>query len=158
MHVMYYTVLRITMHFVVWHVSTTDTCCQMHSAESTIEARIIGLQDIKQAVVGQIINENNSGSSFSNEGSGTGTEDRSKMPTPGGLGAVLWTSVRASVTDGPIHSIPSELSRVTANSAEVRIYSTLNSTEKLYTKNFGPLTPSELLNFSYFLVWFSGSG
>jgi TATA-binding protein-associated factor len=30
-------------------------------AESTIEARIIGLQDLKQTVVNEIVNENNSG-------------------------------------------------------------------------------------------------
>jgi hypothetical protein len=30
-------------------------------AESTIEARIIGLQDLKQTVVNEIVNEKNSG-------------------------------------------------------------------------------------------------
>ena len=93
------------------------------SAESTIEARIIGLQDLKQAVVNEIINENNSGSTFLRSASLTTSDTSSsahnksidnstdiipdesyekmkmKSQERRGFGTVLWNSVRTSVLE-----------------------------------------------------------
>ena len=91
------------------------------SAESTIEARIIGLQDLKQAVVNEIINENNSGSTFLRSASLTTSDtsssahnksidnsmdikpdksyEKMKSQERGGFGTVLWNSVRTSVLE-----------------------------------------------------------
>jgi hypothetical protein len=83
----------------------------LSSAESTIEARIIGLQDLKQAVVGEIINESNSGADFVRATGSTDSTgaDQGKPPRPGsglgGFGATLWNSVRTSVTDGPTSAL-----------------------------------------------------
>ena len=90
-------------------------------AESTIEARIIGLQDLKQAVVNEIINENNSGSIFLRSASLTTSEtsssahnksidnstdikpdksyEKMKSQERRGFGTVLWNSVRTSVLE-----------------------------------------------------------
>ena len=91
------------------------------SAESTIEARIIGLQDLKQAVVNEIINENNSGSTFLRNASLTTSDtsssahsksidnstdiipdksyEKMKSQERRGFGTVLWNSVRTSVLE-----------------------------------------------------------
>ena len=79
-------------------------------AESTIEARIIDLQNLKQEVVSEIINENNSGSNNfennnTNDNIGAGAnenekEKKGKMASrPQGFGGALWNSVRTSVSE-----------------------------------------------------------
>ena len=115
------------------------------TAESTIEARIIGLQDLKVAVVNEIINDSNSGSSFvsgaslsvsnatsdSNQGMAIGdvhmdiekgkSKDEGKVSIPGsgGFGAMLWNSVRTSVSERTVQ-YPVDQSNSNSNVAEVR--------------------------------------
>ena len=77
-----------------------------HLAESTIEARIIGLQDLKQSVVGELINENNSGTFVRTAGTNVqGMEDRDSQRGSGsGFGGALWSSVKDSVLHGPLQN------------------------------------------------------
>lgn len=82
------------MYFIIFHL-----------AESTIEARIIGLQDLKQAVVGELINENNSGTFVRTVETNAQGEDRDNQRGSGsGFGGALWSSVKGSVLHGPLQN------------------------------------------------------
>lgn len=64
------------------------------------------MQDLKQAVVGELINENNSGTFVRTAGTNAqGIEDRDSQRGSGsGFGGALWTSVKGSVLHGPLQN------------------------------------------------------
>ena len=62
------------------------------------------MQDLKQAVVGELINENNSGTFVRAAGTDAqGVEDRDNQ-RGSGFGDALWSSVKGSVLHGPLQS------------------------------------------------------
>lgn len=84
---------------------------------------------MKQAVVGELINENNSGTFVRSAGTNAqGIEDRDSQRGSGsGFGGALWSSVKGSVLHGPLQnrSAGDSFSDI-GHSGEVRCYMQLH--------------------------------